>query len=115
MCMQPGDSVEVSFSPRWEYNASTVPVPVNQFLFQLGVPVDGHPLPGDIILTFGHVNPPVVLPTPTGEIETPGLSEPRLPVVVVGQMIMTLDRARELSSKLSEWIEQIDSQGGTAG
>lgn len=91
---------------QWRYDAASVPQPVNQFLFQNGVPTRGGAVEAeDVVIVLGWANSPVILPNAAGEPEVVGIENNTLPVTVVGQFLMTRERVAEFRDILTSWLE----------
>ena len=72
----------------------------NAFVFQM--------TPDGVMLTIGQVNPPLPFGTPEQQREY-ALSIEELPAEVICQVVMTVDRAQEMSKALDIILKQIAS------
>jgi hypothetical protein len=93
------------FHAEWNYDAAEVPTPVNQFLFQQGLPIGDQGVIAEAIIIFGHANPPVVLPGVDGVPRVVGLENNDLPVTVVSRITMSIPTLVDLHKKLGEFIQ----------
>jgi len=95
--------VQIQVQGRWLLDATSIPVPANQSLIQIG---EG----ASIYLTFGHANPPVIEGLENGgEPTAEQIAAVSLLVVPVSRLVMPLDKLLELRGKIDEILAQIES------
>lgn len=95
----------VPMSVKWQLDFSTPPVPTNQLLVQFGPPTGSGSERPEVQLVFGYLASPVVLAGQDGAriVYTP--EDGTLPVLPVGNFVLTFDRLVEFRDVLSTWIE----------
>jgi len=97
----------ISFRPAWDLDPRTVPVPVNQILLRVGLPIANGSPSGETYVTFGHLTAPAVLTDPVSQgVEVLGtVDKNRVPVTVVGHFAFTRERLAEFRDLLSAWLD----------
>lgn len=93
-----------TFRTVWKYDPADVPTPVNQFFFQVGVPAFETQASGEVVMTLGWTNPPVMLPASDNSVNIVGIENNELPVAVVGHFQLSASRLIELSTTLSDFV-----------
>jgi hypothetical protein len=97
-----------SYRLNWEFDPRRLPISVNQFMLQTGLPMAPDMSPsGEVFLTLGHAEPPRVLTDGEGGAQIIGLEGDSMPITVVGHFTLTRPRAEELQRILADWLNSL--------
>lgn len=106
LCNNPGmgnEFTHVPFDLTWMTDPHRIPSPMTSVMVRAGNNTGGNGRPSEVYLTLGHVNPPVLTEEQAAEID----GSVKLPVVVVGEFVMSIDRLTELQGVLASFLSAI--------
>lgn len=107
------DESGIQFSTQWLWDPTSPAQPVNQLLVQSDVPLQTG-APGELVyLTFGQINPPLIL----GDVNDPEVQALHngtiLPVVPVNRLLASRERVIEFAATLTSWLAQTEEMEGS--
>lgn len=95
----------ITFGTQWLWDPTASVQLVNQLVIQPDVPMHDGAAGDQIYLTFGHLNPPLVI----GDVADPQVQAQHdgavLPITPVARLAVTRERLQEFSEVLSDWLQ----------
>lgn len=107
------DEILMSFRAQWPLSAGS-PRPLNQYVFQVGLPTTGAESDGLVYVRLGHVSPPLLIGDKEVDTRTIEQYGGVLQVEDYGTFVMTQARAKELHELLSGFLSRKELGSGIA-